>query len=352
MTDSPSDRASLTIVVVLHDMAREYPRTLYSLSSAYQRGVSSTEYRVLVVDNGSTEPVSIVDVRRFGPNFDLLRIDDAPRSPVPAVNRAAATVHTPFVGLMIDGARLASPGVVRLALMALNSFERAAVGTVGFHLGPEVQQVSVERGYDQALEDELLESVDWRTDGYQLFAISSFAPSSRHGWFAPMGESNLLFVPTAQYRELDGFDERFDLPGGGLANADLYRRASELPGCTSVTLFGEGTFHQTHGGAITGRRRRDAAAELGRYRDQYRSIRGVPFHGPTQPPLLFGHAVPETASGLVYSGQALGAVRPPRRRARFPYRTRSQRTRAWLGTFRAAVGRLRRERRDRRASGR
>ena len=54
--------------------------------------------------------------------------------------------------------------------------------------------------------------------------------------------------------ELGGLDERFELPGGGLVNHDLYRRACDLPGAELVVLLGEGTFHQYHGGAATSRR--------------------------------------------------------------------------------------------------
>ena len=66
-----------------------------------------------------------------------------------------------------------------------------------------------------------------------------------------MGESNALFMPKAMWQELGGLDEQFVLPGGGLSNHDLYRRACELDGAQLVVLLGEGTFHQIHGGAAT-----------------------------------------------------------------------------------------------------
>ncbi len=67
-----------------------------------------------------------------------------------------------------------------------------------------------------------------------------------------MGESNALFMSASLWSELDGFDEIFDRPGGGLVNHDLFRRACELPDVELVVLLGEGTFHQFHGGAATG----------------------------------------------------------------------------------------------------
>ena len=69
-----------------------------------------------------------------------------------------------------------------------------------------------------------------------------------------MGESSSLFCPPTLWEELGGLDERFALPGGGLVNHDLYRRACALHGVELVVLLGEGTFHQYHGGAATSRR--------------------------------------------------------------------------------------------------
>lgn len=106
-------------------------------------------------------------------------------------------------------------------------------------------------GYDEVVEDRLLDELDWEHDGYRLFAAATLAASSARGWFRPMGESNALFMPAALWHELGGLDEGFALPGGGLSNHDLFRRACELPDVQLVVLLGEGTFHQIHGGAAT-----------------------------------------------------------------------------------------------------
>ena len=52
-----SATVALSVVVVAHDMARELPRTLRTLSVPYQRGIDSTAFEVIVVDNGSPEPL-------------------------------------------------------------------------------------------------------------------------------------------------------------------------------------------------------------------------------------------------------------------------------------------------------
>jgi SAM-dependent methyltransferase len=283
----------LSIIVVVFNMRREAPRTLFSLSPAYQRHVNAGDYEVIVVENGSDEPLEAADMARFGPNFRYLWIDDASPSPAGAINRGVALTRAPFVGIMIDGARIATPGVVALALQGLQRFERAVVGTVGFHLGPDTQMYSLRHGYNQAVEDDLLARIDWRNHGYRLFEIGSQAGSSPLNWLGTINESNLIFLSRALFEELSGYDERFALPGGGIVNLDFYCRACELPNSTLLTLFGEATFHQVHGGAITNQPASELPRRLQTYGEEYLRIRGVPFERPTREPLLFGHAQPE-----------------------------------------------------------
>ena len=59
----------LSVIVVLYNMQREARRTLYTLSSKYQKDSNENEYEVLVVDNGSQIPVEETFVKSFGANF-------------------------------------------------------------------------------------------------------------------------------------------------------------------------------------------------------------------------------------------------------------------------------------------
>ena len=151
---------------------------------------------------------------------------------------------------------------------------------------------------DQHTEDRLLDTVDWRADGYSLFGISTFAGSSHRGWFGPMGESSSLFLPSALWSELGGLDEAFDLPGGGLVNHDLYYRACELAGTQLVELLGEGTFHQIHGGAATSR-----SFGWPEMDGQYAALRGSPYHPPGAEPIYVGRVPPATLGHLDHSVQ-------------------------------------------------
>ena len=41
------------------------------------------------------------------------------------------------------------------------------------------------------------------------------------------------------------------MPGGGYVNLDFFERVANAPGVNLVTLLGEGSFHQVHGGTTT-----------------------------------------------------------------------------------------------------
>jgi glycosyltransferase involved in cell wall biosynthesis len=281
---------SLSVVVVAHDMARELPRTLASLSPRWQHEGSGLDYEVIVVDNGSSTPIQVPNEE----HLRLIRLDPAPPSPARAANIGIAAARGDLIGVLIDGARMCSPGLVRHALLATRLDTRPVIATLGFHLGPKVQPESVREGYDQAVEDQLLEGSGWTDDGYRLFGISVFAVSSAGGWFAPFAESNALFMSRMMWQELRGYDERFVLPGGGLVNLDTFARACELPASQLVVLLGEGTFHQVHGGVATNALVSPAPA----FHAEYQSIRGRPWITPDRDRLFFGRLAPHTAASV------------------------------------------------------
>ncbi len=314
MTRTPT----LSIVVTVYNMRREAPRTLRSLTPEYQ-GVDADTYEVIVVDNGSSEPLDEREVRSIGPNFRCLSMDRPAPSPVPAMNFGAAAARGRWLGLMIDGARILTPGVISLALRAVAAYDEPVVATLGFHLGPDVQYRSVARGYCQREEDRLLAQIGWPADGYRLFEISSLGGSSRFGWFLPIAESNCVFLSRGLWARLGGYDERFAAPGGGLANLDFYKRACESAGVQPVVLLGEGTFHQLHGGASTGL----AAGENERRWDAdnafYASLRGEGYRCPTRKPVFLG-SVPPPAEALLRLSLEI-AERARREGSPAPYET-------------------------------
>lgn len=312
---APDSATTTTVVVVAYGMARELPRTLRSLSPGHQRGVDPERYEVVVVDNGSPEPVDAAVLRgAFGSagHLRVERLDPAPPSPARAANLGIGLATGELVGLVVDGARLASPGLVATASLAARLAERPVITAGAWHLGAVPQGQATAAGHDQVSEDALLAGSGWEADGYRLFAVSCLAGSSGRGIFGPMGESSSLFLPRSLWRELGGLDERFSLPGGGLVNHDLYRRACGLPGAQLVVMLGEGTFHQFHGGAATS----------GRYgwdemHAEYEAITGAPHRPPDVDALYVGRLTPEAMVHVERSAQ-LARARRARLAARAP----------------------------------
>jgi hypothetical protein len=279
---------ALSIVVVAYGMERELPRTLQSLSVPYQRNIDPGDYEIIVVDNGSPDPISSRSLQSSMPTARVHRIEDAPPSPARAANTGIEMAQGDLVGLIIDGARIASPGLLSGARTAARVAARTLVTAPGWHLGPVTHMQADTAGYDQKVEDELLAEIGWEDNGYELFTISTLAASSSRGLFGAMGESSSLFLPRELWDEVGGLDECFSLPGGGLVNHDLYRRACGLDGVQLVVVLGEGTFHQIHGGAAT-----SARFTRDEMRAEYEAIRGEPHSPPRNTPLLVGRVPPQ-----------------------------------------------------------
>lgn len=283
-------RPRLSVVVVVHNMQREAPRTLYSLSSAYQRDVSAREYEVIVVDSGSTPAFDPASLQSLAGHFKHIRVNPTAPTPCEAMNTGIRAARGHYVACAIDGARMLSPGVLGNTLRALQAIPHGLVCTMGMHLGPKRQTLSVSEGYCQAVEDKLLEQANWQQDGYGLFNIAVPAGSSQGGFLRPINESNFFTLKRKTLLELGGFDERFRCSGGGLVNLDMHNRMLEQADMEPVMLLGEATFHQFHGGVSTNVPA--ANHPLSAFKAEYRQIRGHEY-APVQREMgYFGHITP------------------------------------------------------------
>lgn len=230
-------------------MRRELPRTLLSLCPPYQTDIARADLEIILIDNGSAHPPCVDEFRHLDADIRVAHQPDATASPVPAINLGLSLARAPLIGVWIDGARLASPGLLAACVAAARLHPRPVVATLNYQLGPSLQFDSARHGYDQAAEDRLLDDIGWPGEGYRLFDIAT--SELRAGPDGPMLESNALFLPRALWDELGGYDPAFVEPGGGVVNPDTYLRACALSGVQQIRILGEGTFHQIHGGLST-----------------------------------------------------------------------------------------------------
>lgn len=283
-------------------MGRELPRTVRSFSPSMQRDIEQENYELIVVDNGSDEPPREGALHAIAANLRVLSVDSPTVSPVRAVNLGLEEARGDLIGVCIDGARMASPGLLSTALAASRLHHRPVIGTLAFHLGSERQMESIKKGYNQEVEDALLARSGWEGDGYRLFDISVFAGSSSKGWFVTPEETNALFLTAPHWRELGGYDAAFECTGGGLVNLDVWHRVCEDQSGELIMLLGEATFHQVHGGVATN----SWLSPWDIFHEEYVRLRGKPYAAPTRRPRFLGALHPAVAPSLLASAQTLG----------------------------------------------
>lgn len=306
---SPGQRPLISFVLIVYKMPDQAEKTLYSLSTDYQRGVSGNDYEIIVVENSSAAVLGEERACQYGNNVRYFYREESLPSPVPAVNFGAAEARGTHISIMVDGARMLSPAVVSYTLAACQLHPRPVIAIPGYHLGHKLQQRAVLEGYCEAEEQELLASIDWPRDGYRLFEIACLSGTSRAGYFKPIGESNCLCVSRELWAELQGFDAAFTETGGGQVNLDFYKRAVESPDTQLIVLIGEGSFHQFHGGITTGTQGDERIKSMQDHFNQYAALRGGPYESPDKRPIFLG-SVSDSAMKFLKLG-AEQAYLPP-----------------------------------------
>lgn len=296
----------LSIILIVYKMPDQAEKTLYSLSPAYQQGVSEYDYEVIVVENNSDRLLGHERAVQHATNVRYFHRQETLRSPVNAINFGAGQATGSHISIMIDGARMVTPGVVRLALEAFRMAPHAAVSAPGYHIGHKLQQVAVNEGYDEKTEAKLLASIEWPKDGYRLHDIAVLSGSCQGGFFRSNYESNFICMSIRKWQALGGMDVRYDDFGGGNANLDLYKRLLESPDTPFYLLFGEGSFHQFHGGVTTGTRKAEREVIYKALDDQDRAIRGDDRAPPDVRPILLGTPHPSVYRFIRLSLEKVG----------------------------------------------
>ena len=291
----------LSVVVIVYKMPEQADKTLYSLSPAYQHGVSERDYEVIVVENHSDRLLGAERAVRHAGNVRYFHRDETERTPVHAINFGASKARGSHLAIMIDGARMLSPGVIRHALDAFRLAPEAAVSVPGYHIGHKLQQVAVNEGYNEEAEQVLLQSIEWPSNGYRLFDIAVLSGSCQGGFFQANYESNFIGMSRRKWQALGGVNPRYNDFGGGNANLDLYKRLLEYPGTPFYLLYSEGSFHQFHGGVTTGTLREERERVYKLLDEQDVQIRGENRNPPSARPILLGSAHPHILRFLSHS---------------------------------------------------
>jgi len=277
----------ISIILIIHNMPRQAMNTLFSLSNDYQKNVGRDDYEVLVIENTSSNILGEELALSHKGNFRYYLREEKSQSPAAAINFGLEKAQGEHVGLMIDGARMLSPRVIEYAKLAFAMEPNALVAVPGYHLGDEDQAKHMETGWTEEKESRLLDSIQWKSNGYRLFSISCFGPSNNRGYLQPMKECNAMFAPAAALKEIGGANEQFSLPGGGSINLDIYRKLGMRKECVLFITPGEGSFHQFHHG-VTTTQHKDREAQLKAFNQQLQDAWGGNFHSLRREPILIG----------------------------------------------------------------
>jgi len=288
---------TVSVILIGYRMATQLRNTLRTLETDFQREVGASDYEVILVENRSADNLPESCVRSLPGNVRYFPREEAGHSPVPAINFAFGQCRGDYIGLIMDGARMLSPGVIANAIKC-RRLDANFLGLVpGYHLGEQEQHQYEHPAVALETEKALLASVDWRTDGYELFRISTWSGANRRGYLQPMMECNCIFASRDNYRAIGYANPDFTLRGGGSINLHIYRSLGMLPHTRLFVWPGEGSFHQYHGGVTTSSYE-DRQAEIERHRVQLHSYWPEGFHALRREPTLFG-GVPSQARAFL-----------------------------------------------------
>ena len=255
-------------------MPEQAKRTIHSLKKTFQK-VINFEYEVILIDNNSDHPIEESLITTLPKYFRYVYFNTSSKSPCRALNYGVEISKYKNVCMMIDGARLITPGVMTNFNKILVKDNNAMVETIGWHIGPSVHQEAKFTGYNEEKEYELLKKIDWKNNPYKLKDYSTLSKSSVKGIYEVIAESNCFVISKHNYWRVGGFDEKFVSAGGGFANLDIYKRMVEDEIVNVYRLKEEGNFHQIHSGAST-----SDSFDMEKALNEYNSLRGRPYNIP------------------------------------------------------------------------
>jgi len=233
-------RPALSLVVAAQPPVELGLRALASLAPDYQRGVDA-EYELVIVDNGSDCPAAWSELAEREQHVRLCRLDRH-ASHADAVWTGVTAAHGQSVGV-VDGAAVASPGLVRTMIGATRAHPDSAIVTFNWELGYDIPPFATESGWTPSDEACLLASIDWPADGYRLFEVATLDIPAADSWFSAIVESRAFALPAAVWSRLaDLHEAKGDASAG--TTSSLLASAAALDDVAWVLLISEATFRQ------------------------------------------------------------------------------------------------------------
>lgn len=258
----------LSIVIGAYELKHQIKKTIVSVLGAI-REASIKDVEVVIADNSKRNNVrNALEEAKERVTVVECGMDDAPIHA--AINKVAENTTGEYLCIMIDGARIWSPGVVRKweRIKSTNT----VVHVPNYQLGKSHQMYKEQTGYNHEAEERILETIGWPIIKTRQLIEHSWCEV--HAGCGPkIFESNCLFVSRTLWDAVGGFDTAFRRKDGGFASADLLNRLITEGGNLRI-ISTEGTFHQLHDGSTTTNpdQTRRAVKEM---TIEYKGIRGT-----------------------------------------------------------------------------
>jgi glycosyltransferase involved in cell wall biosynthesis len=275
---------TLSIIVIVYDMPRQAMNTLRSLAASYQQGVEASDYEIIVVENRSKHCLIESEIYKLDGNYRYFLRDEVGISPSCAINFGVEQASGNYLGLLIDGARMITPGAVKYVFAANRIYPTPLVAVPGYEFNSAIQSGPA---LCADAEQQTLKTMQWEDDGYRLFEQAVFSEANDKGYLHPLMECGALFFSKASFNTIGGANEDFDKAGGGSLNLHLYRSLGMIQNNQLVITPGEGSFHQFHGG-VTSNRYANRDEVIAEFNEQLNSYWEGQYKALTRAPVLLG----------------------------------------------------------------
>tara|TARA_Y100000589_G_scaffold236148_1_gene223578 strand:- start:4623 stop:5432 length:810 start_codon:yes stop_codon:yes gene_type:complete len=234
----------LSIIIGSYELTHQISNTVTSIFSALSHCELSAE--IIIADNSKNlKAIDNLDINLF--NVDVIDFSQLNIAIHASMNLAVQRASGHYLCLMIDGARLWSPNILRDVDQCLS--QRSVVHVPNYQLGSDYQMYGNHSDTSFKHEHELLQNCGWPFLNTPQLIDSSFLEP--HAGIGPtVFESNCLFLSREIWDEINGYDLQFKRKDGGFASADLLTRLIEHD-CKLMILPDAGTFHQFHYGTTT-----------------------------------------------------------------------------------------------------